>query len=176
MLFFSMITVSVFLTICIGLSFAQDASIDVDGTATQRLHSRLFQSNIDVAYDTYSSPFVQGMITNELDPNKFGSYMIQDIVYLKRTRDNLQYLLNNRAVREGKSDPNTAFGKYASDLIDVYDWFYGDLSTAWQLSGVDDVAPSTALKQYVDHQLTAFDDESIPIECTQIILLPCENL
>lgn len=173
-----MITVGIFLAICMGLSYSQDVNVHVDGVLSkvQELHSRLLESNIDVAHDTYSSPFIQGMVTNELDPNKYGSYMLQDIVYLKSTRDNLQYLLDNRAVREGKSDPTTAFGKYASDLIGVYDWFYGDLSTSWQLSDVNNIAPSSALKEYVNHQLAAFNDESIPIECTQIILLPCENL
>lgn len=120
----------------------------------------------DIANQILESDYFQGIKTGTLNPNVYGSLMVQDAYYC----------YNGIAdYREASTHPLDEKCKtFLLEKIDVYEKYNRNFRDNWRLQNADSVTPCAAIKEYVEQTRLVTKNLTSPYVFT--VMIPCEYL
>ncbi|OWF39039.1 uncharacterized protein LOC110465566 [Mizuhopecten yessoensis] len=138
----------------------------VPKTDAESLSEYLWNQTESIRNNALSTYFVQGIGNGTLNPTAFGSYMIQDSVYIynaKRSIDSAVYRAPEGKLKEFLRGKSASFERY-----------YHALFKKWHIKDPADIKVCAACQSYADyeHQIAATEDTIYMI----VAMLPCYKL
>lgn len=126
----------------------------------------LWDKSMDIANDALKSCFISGIAKGDLDPNDYGKYTIQDVIYCYRSTQNLKFLLQNPA--------NNKYKKFIENRIASFESYTKTLFEQWNIANPDAIKLSEAAETYINYQELIFKHYNIIYAI--VSMLPCEML
>ena len=120
---------------------------------------------------SYETAFIQGIQDSTLNPTLFGSYTLDDAVYVYRCVENWNKLIL-KARKENASDHTLAFFQERSTSYLAY---YEFMAADWHIANPDGIKLSAAVQNYIDLQAWVTDSPASYIY-SLVTMLPCERL
>lgn len=129
---------------------------------------KAFQANMELAYHSLNSDYIQGIKEGNLNPDKYGEFIVQDTFYCIKGVNSLQLALNNCPL-ESELYPIL---EYVHDAYNHY--VKNTLTLQWGLKTVDSIVVRPTLLDYsnFEHEVAKTED----VIYLLITLLPCYYL
>ena len=119
--------------------------------------------------ETYTTAYIQGMEKGDLNPNYYGQYVVEDVIYLIRSIENLNYL----AIKCAKPDP--PLFEFFTEKAYSYTKYTLDMAKAWHIVDDDGLEAGPSVTDYIRLQrILAFSD--LPVGYSIAAMIPCERM
>jgi len=142
---------------------------------------KLFDAcRLDLVPAALSSNIINGMDgKGTLFPDTWGSYMVQDVVYLYKCVENF-ILLHSRATTEYQQEESNIIQKqfahdmadFACSMITVFNDAYVDTANQWQIISPSAIQLGVAVENYSAFQDLIFASSDIPLIYAAIVMSP----
>lgn len=110
--------------------------------------------------------FIKGIGSGMLDPNAYGKYTVQDVIYCWKSTENLKILL---------ADPkNAPYKPFLQGRVDSFSKYTTSLFEQWNIADPAGIKLDEAAQQYTDYQAQVFKNSGIMLAF--VSMLPCEML
>lgn len=137
-----------------------------DVPATDSLFWKLWNGSLDTAVQVLQTDYFKGIAAGTLDPNAYGSLMVQDGYYCFRGRDDYA-----TAATCAQDETLREFFKAKAKSYDEYNETYHQ---TWHLREASGLIPGTDIKDYADYEAYVAGSLASPYMC--VVMLPCEYL
>lgn len=101
----------------------------------------------DIAEQTLSTDYLQGIKNGNLDPNIYGQYTLQDAVYCHHAQDDYQ-AIEKRALADG----HPQLAAFAKARYDRYVSYNTETFNDWHIADAKAVSPGDAAQAYIDFE------------------------
>ena len=109
------------------------------------------------------------MEKGNLNPNYYGQYVIEDVIYLIRSIENLHYL----SIKCAKTDP--PLFEFFAEKADSYTRYTHDMAVAWHIVDDEGLAAGPSVTDYIRLQrILAYSD--LPAGYSIAAMIPCERM
>jgi len=158
--------------------------LDDDSTQISFVDKLFDACRLDLVPAALSSNIINGMDgKGTLFPDTWGSYMVQDVVYLYKCVENFK-LLHSRATTEYQQETSNIIQKqfahdmadFACSMITVFNDAYVDTANQWQIISPSAIQLGVAVENYSAFQDLIFASPDIPLIYAAIVMIPCERL
>lgn len=129
---------------------------------------RAFNANMDSANSAYNSPFIEGIRTGTLDPDKYGSVNVMDAFYCYEAAKSIW-----DACRKSKESDSELY-TLQSKLYNGYASYNSTFYEHWHVLTSKSVSPTDKFRAYAAHERSVAVNED-PIYLLSA-LLPCYYL
>lgn len=144
--------------------FAQAATIEVP--AEDSLFAKMWRECEGIANNVKNTKYFKGILENNLDPNAYGSLMVQDAYYCFKAQDAYAAAATHALDDFCSLFFNGKFESYAD-----YNVYYRD---TWCVREPSGVIPGKAIKEYADYEAHVCQHLESPYVFA--VMLPCEYL
>ncbi|MEM7116428.1 MAG: TenA family transcriptional regulator [Chloroflexota bacterium] len=139
---------------------------EAGGQTTASLSAYLWNNSQDLAQEALATKYIQGIKSGLLDPNAYGQYSVQDVVYCHNGVTDWQAVASRATRSEVQEFANArvlSWQKYAAET-------YGD----WHISDPSAVTLSTAAQTYADFESKVAHTYD-PLYAV-VVMIPCDRL
>lgn len=141
-------------------------SLTVDPPGSDSLFVKMWKNSEDIAQQVLDTKYFKGIQKGDLDPNAYGSLMVQDAYYCFKGRDD--YSAAAAHAFDGDCH-DFLMGKVES--YDSYNEYY---HTTWHIREAQSVIPGKAIAEYAEYESYVAGNLISPyLFC---VMLPCEYL
>jgi len=134
--------------------------------ANTSLSASLWNSSQKLAQEALASDFIQGIKNGTLDPNQFGQYTIQDVLYCAHG------LSDWETVASRATDPDVK--SFATARVTSWKSYIKELFSDWHIADPSAINLSTAVKTYSDLESNVANNYD-PLYAA-VVMLPCDRL
>lgn len=115
----------------------------------ERLSHKMWEESLKIAEKAMQTCHIQGIKYGSLDPNKYGSYTVQDAIYCYQSTD-----LYRRLAEKAK-DPQIK--KFAEARAKSYEGYTKELFNQWCISDPSGIKLSPELQKYINYKSEILD-------------------
>ena len=128
---------------------------------------KAFETNMDIANDTYNTAFIQGIRNGVLSPEIYGSVSVLDAYYCYEAAKSIWYTC-------GRADENSELQKTLKKFYNSYAQYNSTFYSTWHIPAAQNVVPTHAFETYAKHEREVAQKEA-PIYLLPA-LMPCYKL
>lgn len=130
------------------------------------LTEKLWNASVSIAQKSLTSCFINGIANANLNPNDYGKYTVQDVIYCYKATQNLKLLLEN--------PDNDSYKPFLENRIASYEKYTKFLFEQWNIGDPSAIKLGEAAELYIVYQEHIF--KNCDILYALISMLPCEML
>jgi len=142
------------------------ANLRADPPAKDALFWVLWNDSLNTAVEVLQTDYFKGIANGTLDPNAYGSLMVQDGYYCFRGRDDYATVAS--------ATQDETLREFYNEKVRSYDEYNATYHETWHLHEASSVIPGEAIKQYADFEAYVAGSLDSPYMCAA--MLPCEYL
>lgn len=141
-------------------------TLDVAPPPPDALFWKMWNDSIEIAEKVLATDYFKGILHNDLDPNAYGSLMVQDAYYCFEGRDDYAIAATHAYDDTLEEVMNAKAASY-----DEYNLYYHD---TWHIKEAYGVIPDVPIHDYAAYERHIASHEETPyVLC---VMLPCEYL
>ncbi|MBO5156346.1 MAG: hypothetical protein J6C05_04350 [Prevotella sp.] len=137
-----------------------------DEPAEDSLFKEMWNECKSIAQDVLATDYFKGILNNNLDPNAYGSLMVQDAYYCFKAQDSYAAAATHAMDEDCEKFMQAKFDSYAE-----YNKYYHN---PWCVREASGVIPGNAIKTYADYE--AYVAQHLDSPYVFAVMLPCEYL